>query len=106
MGGKGPRSLARDTAPATPRRSVRRSARQAKERPRHALMGPFSRCISILIYHRVVSEPDALLPDLPSADEFDRQMAAVERWFTVLPLREAAARLREGTLPVRSACVT
>lgn len=69
-------------------------------------MGPFSRCISILIYHRVVSEPDALLPDLPSAAEFDRQLAAVERWFTVLPLREAAARLRDGTLPVRSACVT
>jgi peptidoglycan/xylan/chitin deacetylase (PgdA/CDA1 family) len=69
-------------------------------------MGPFSRCISILIYHRVVSEPDALLPDLPSATEFDRQLAAVERWFTVLPLREAAARLRDGTLPVRSACLT
>ena len=69
-------------------------------------MGPFSRCISILIYHRVVAEPDALLPDLPSADEFDRQLAALERWFTVLPLREAAARLRDGTLPVRSACVT
>jgi len=69
-------------------------------------MGPFSRSISILIYHRVVSEPDALLPDLPSADEFDRQLAAVDRWFTVLPLREAAARLRDGTLPVRAACVT
>jgi len=69
-------------------------------------MGPFSRCISILIYHRVVAEPDALLPDLPSADEFDRQLAALERWFTLLPLRVAAARLRDGTLPVRSACVT
>jgi peptidoglycan/xylan/chitin deacetylase (PgdA/CDA1 family) len=69
-------------------------------------MGPISRSISILIYHRVVSEPDPLLPDLPSADEFDRQMAAVDRWFTVMPLREAAARLRDGTLPVRSACVT
>jgi peptidoglycan/xylan/chitin deacetylase (PgdA/CDA1 family) len=33
-------------------------------------------------------------------------MAAVDRWFTVMPLREAAARLRDGTLPVRSACVT
>jgi len=69
-------------------------------------MGPFSRSISILIYHRVVAEPDALLPDLPSADEFDRQLAAVDRWFTVLPLREAAAKLRDGTLPVRSACIT
>ncbi len=33
-------------------------------------------------------------------------MAVLSRWFTVLPLREAAARLRGGTLPVRSACVT
>jgi peptidoglycan/xylan/chitin deacetylase (PgdA/CDA1 family) len=28
------------------------------------------------------------------------------RWFEVLPLREAAARLREGALPNRAACVT
>ena len=70
------------------------------------MMGPFSRCISILIYHRVISEPDALLPDLPDAREFDRQLAALERCFTLLPLREAAARLLEGTLPVRTACVT
>lgn len=69
-------------------------------------MGPFSRCISILIYHRVVPEPDALLPDLPDAREFDRQLAALQRWFTPLPLREAAARLRDGTLPPRAACVT
>jgi peptidoglycan/xylan/chitin deacetylase (PgdA/CDA1 family) len=69
-------------------------------------MGPFSRCLSTLIYHRVVAEPDPLVPDEVSATEFDWQLAALSRWFTVLPLREAAARLRDGTLPVRSACVT
>lgn len=69
-------------------------------------MGPLSRCLSILAYHRIVAEPDPLLPDEASAREFDWQMAALSRWFTVLPLREAAARLRDGTLPVRSACVT
>jgi peptidoglycan/xylan/chitin deacetylase (PgdA/CDA1 family) len=69
-------------------------------------MGPLSRCLSILVYHRVVAEPDPLVPDQVSASEFDWQLAALGRWFTVLPLREAAARLRGGTLPVRSACVT
>ncbi len=69
-------------------------------------MGPLSRCLSILVYHRVVPEPDPLVPDHVCAREFDWHLAALERWFTVLPLREAAARLRGGTLPARSACVT
>jgi len=46
------------------------------------------------------------LPDLVCAREFDWQLAVLARWFTVLSLRDAAARLRNGTLPVRSACVT
>lgn len=69
-------------------------------------MGPLSRCLSILIYHRVVPEPDPLFPEQVCAREFDSQLAVLARWFTVLPLREAVARLRGGTLPVRSACVT
>lgn len=69
-------------------------------------MGPFSRCLSILIYHRVVAEPDPLAPDEVCASEFDWQLAVLKRWFAVIPLREAAAHLRRGTLPVRSACVT
>jgi peptidoglycan/xylan/chitin deacetylase (PgdA/CDA1 family) len=70
------------------------------------VIGPLSRCLSILVYHRVVSEPDPLIPDQVCAREFDWQLAALGRWFAVLSLREAAARLRGGTLPVRSACVT
>jgi len=69
-------------------------------------MGPFSRCLSILIYHRVVPEPDPLVPDAVCAKEFDCQLAVLSRWFAVLSLREAAVRLRNGTLPVRAACVT
>jgi peptidoglycan/xylan/chitin deacetylase (PgdA/CDA1 family) len=69
-------------------------------------MGPLSRCLSILIYHRVVTEPDPLAPDEVCAREFDWQMGVLDRWFTVLPLRDAVAGLRAGTLPVRSACVT
>jgi len=70
------------------------------------MMGPLSRCLSILVYHRVVAQPDPLLPDQVCASEFDWQLAVLDRWFTVLPLREAATRLRGGTLPIRSACVT
>ena len=70
------------------------------------MIGPFSHCLSILIYHRVVPEPDPLVPEQVCAKEFDWQLAVLGRWFTVLPLREAVARLRGGTLPVRSACVT
>jgi len=69
-------------------------------------MGPLSRCLSILVYHRVVAEPDPLVPDQVCAREFDWQLAVLGRWFTVLPLRQAAARLRGGTLPIRAACVT
>lgn len=65
-----------------------------------------SRSLSILIYHRVLTEPDELLPDLVSAGEFERQMRALSRWFNVLPLHEAVARLDGGTLPARAACVT
>jgi peptidoglycan/xylan/chitin deacetylase (PgdA/CDA1 family) len=68
--------------------------------------GPFSRCLSVLIYHRVVAEPDPMLPGEVCAREFDWQLAVLRRWFRVLPLPEAVAGLREGTLPVRAACVT
>lgn len=69
-------------------------------------MGPFSRRLTILIYHRVIAEPDPLVPDQVYAREFDWQLTVLGRWFTVLPLPETVARLREGTLPVRAACVT
>jgi peptidoglycan/xylan/chitin deacetylase (PgdA/CDA1 family) len=69
-------------------------------------MGPFSRTLSILVYHRVVSDPDPLAPEQACAQEFDWQLAALARWFKVLPLTEAVVRLRDGTLPRRSACVT
>jgi peptidoglycan/xylan/chitin deacetylase (PgdA/CDA1 family) len=69
-------------------------------------MGPWSRCLSILIYHRVIPEPDPLLPDEICAREFDWHLAVLGRWFRVLDLPEAMARLRDGSLPARAACVT
>lgn len=62
--------------------------------------------LSILIYHRVLPEPDPLLPGDPDAITFRWQMRALARHFNILPLAEAAARLRDGTLPARAACVS
>src|SRR4051812_1100444 len=70
------------------------------------MMGPFSRRISILIYHRINQEPDPLVSGGVCAHEFSWHMGVLSRWFKVLPLMEAVARLRNGTLPVRTACVT
>jgi peptidoglycan/xylan/chitin deacetylase (PgdA/CDA1 family) len=67
--------------------------------------GPRAR-LSILIYHRVTPEPDPLFPMEATADRFDAQMAELKRCFDVLPLTEAAARLKAGNLPARAACIT
>ena len=69
-------------------------------------MGPFSHCLSILIYHRVISEADPLVAAEVCAREFDWQLKVLRHWFRVLPLSEAVVRLRNGTLPMRAACVT
>lgn len=62
--------------------------------------------VSILIYHRVLPAPDPLRTGDPDADTFRWQMQLLADHFNVLPLREAARRLREGSLPPRAACVT
>lgn len=62
--------------------------------------------LSILIYHRVLPTPDAMLPGDPDAATFRWQMQLVARCFNPLPLGEAVERLSQGTLPVRPVCVT
>jgi len=62
--------------------------------------------LSILIYHRVQAETDPLFPTEATVASFDRQMAQVKSVFNVLPLPEAVARLKSGTLPARAACIT
>jgi peptidoglycan/xylan/chitin deacetylase (PgdA/CDA1 family) len=60
----------------------------------------------IFTYHRVLAEPDPLLPDEPDARLFASHMDWVAACCRVLPLPEAARRLRDGTLPDRAACIT
>jgi peptidoglycan/xylan/chitin deacetylase (PgdA/CDA1 family) len=67
--------------------------------------GPRGR-LSILIFHRVLREPDALIPELPSASAFEATMRWVRDWFNVLPLGEAVERLYAGTIPARALAIT
>jgi len=60
----------------------------------------------VLIFHRVLPEPDPVLPDEPDAARFTAILELIASCFVPLPLREAVTRLREGTLPRRAACVT
>lgn len=62
--------------------------------------------LSILIYHRVLPEPDPLLDGDPHADDFRWQMRLLARSMNPLPLDEAVRRLRERSLPPRAVCVT
>ncbi len=60
----------------------------------------------VLIYHRVLAEPDPLRSGDVDAATFEWHMATLVRCFRVLPLGEAIDRLRAGTLPARAAAVT
>lgn len=77
-------------------------------RPLSGLLSPAgSRArLSILIFHRVLSTPDPLLPDDPDAVRFRWQMQTVARLFNVLPLSEAVVRLADQSLPPCAACIT
>lgn len=67
--------------------------------------GPDAR-LSILIFHRVLPSPDPLFPGEITAPGFDSICAWVSDWFKVLPLDEAAERLRAGRLPTRALALT
>lgn len=60
----------------------------------------------ILIFHRVLHVSDPLNADEPDAATFATQMDLVRSLFNVFSLRDAAARLRDGSLPRRAACIT
>ena len=62
--------------------------------------------LSILIFHRVLPVPDALLSDVPDVARFDRVVSLLKSRCNLLPLSEAVARLRRGGLPRRAAAIT
>lgn len=62
--------------------------------------------LNVLIFHRVLPAHDPLRPSEPTVAEFTSQMQVLREHFHPLPLLEAVARLREGSLPPRAVCVT
>jgi peptidoglycan/xylan/chitin deacetylase (PgdA/CDA1 family) len=62
--------------------------------------------LSVLIFHRVPAEKDPLLPFEPDARRFGERMQWISRWFNVLPLEEAVARMRDANLPARALSIT
>ena len=67
--------------------------------------GPRAR-LQILIFHRVLREPDPLFPGEMDAARFQRVCGWLRRWFNVLPLDAAVRRRANGTLPARAAAIT
>ena len=60
----------------------------------------------ILTFHQVPKEHDPISPGLAHARVFADQMRWLKTYCRVLPLPEAAEKLREHRLPTRAACVT
>ncbi len=62
--------------------------------------------LSILIFHRVLPQKDSIFPFEKDARRFDQVLSWIGRWFQVIPLDDAVARLASGTLPARAAAIT
>jgi peptidoglycan/xylan/chitin deacetylase (PgdA/CDA1 family) len=62
--------------------------------------------LSILIFHRVLPEPDPLFPGEVDRIRFDEICGWLRRWFNVMPLDHAYRRLMEGDLPERAMSIT
>ena len=69
-------------------------------------LGSEGRRLVILHYHRVPEVPDPLNPDLLDRPLFAMHMQALAEVFNVLPLSDALAQLRDGTLPPRAVVIT
>jgi len=62
--------------------------------------------LSTFIFHRVLPQPDPLLPDEPDSDRFDRIVRFLASNFTLLRATDALQALARGSLPPAAACIT
>jgi len=69
-------------------------------------LGGFNTRLSILIYHRVLAQPDPLAPDEDDTKIFDQKMSWLSSYFKIMPLHEAVQKLRQDKLPPCTACIT
>lgn len=60
----------------------------------------------ILIYHRVLDEPDFMRPGEVDKVAFTWQMRLLAKYFNVLPLHEALDRMHSDRLPPRAVTIT
>lgn len=77
-------------------------------KPLFSLMSPAGARarLTVLIFHRVLREPDPLFPDEVDAARFGELLGWVKAWFNVLPLDAAIRQLQEGSLPARAAALS
>ncbi|MFL6709172.1 MAG: polysaccharide deacetylase family protein [Massilia sp.] len=71
-----------------------------------ASLGPLKKRLSILIYHRVLAQPDPLFPDEIDAARFDQQLRYLKANFNIISLSQAIEGLKNDSLPTRAACLT
>lgn len=71
-----------------------------------SLLGGNSKRLTVLIFHRVLPEVDPLSPHEMHASRFDALVGRLVQFFNVLPMDEALARLKSGTLPPRAIVIT
>ena len=62
--------------------------------------------LPVLIFHRVLREPDPLFPGEPDAQRFDQILSWLKEWFTVMPLPNAVSWLSAGALPANALSIT
>jgi peptidoglycan/xylan/chitin deacetylase (PgdA/CDA1 family) len=67
---------------------------------------PLRNRLSILIFHRVLAEPDRIFPSEMDARRFEQRLVYLKNCFNLISLREGVCGLRDGNLPQRAACIT
>lgn len=71
-----------------------------------AAAGAFERRLSVVLFHRVFNEPDAMLVHEPDIRRFAEQLAWLKASFKILSLPDALERLYEGRLPAGALAIS